>query len=143
MKLFHNSHDGGKSPIGLIQCKQHKNPVSANLIREFIFVLRQQNVISGIFVSTSGFVKKARLIAEQEPKYRLQLWDDEKLLNEILRLEVHFQEELYEKTIDGDYTVPTCVRCNIKLVERTNGSTKKKFWGCNTPRCQVTMNARS
>jgi restriction system protein len=50
------------------------------------------------------------------------------LLEKLRGLPKTDQDEVLERVTDGDYTTPTCPRCDMKMVMR-HGPTGD-FWGC-------------
>jgi ssDNA-binding Zn-finger/Zn-ribbon topoisomerase 1 len=47
------------------------------------------------------------------------------------------QQQLLTFATAGDYTTPTCARCDTKMIKRTAKESGSEFWGCaNFPRCR-------
>ena len=119
--------DASGEPIGLVQCKAWSaRPVGIKPVRELLGVMTHENVVLGIFLTTSTYTEEARRFAKA---HALQLIDGKQLLAEIRALDPAKQQELMEKATDGDYTTPTCPHCDIKMVER-KGRDNSRFWGC-------------
>jgi|GEM_PF-1313812 len=125
------------------QCKAWNRPIGVNLIRELYGVMAADKVKHGIFLTTSEYTKEAMAFAEGK---NLLLVDCEELIVLINSL-----DDINKRRIDliataGDYTTPTCVRCNVKMIKRTAKNGKNaggEFWGCpNYPKCKNTMQVR-
>ena len=71
--------DGGT----IVQCKNHKNPVSPAIIRELYGVMASEYSKKGILINTGGFTKGVYEFSVGKP---IELWDIEKIikLNETL-----------------------------------------------------------
>jgi len=65
--------DGGT----IVQCKNHKNPVSPAIVRELYGVMASENSKKGILINTGGFTKGVYEFSEGKP---IELWDIEKIL---------------------------------------------------------------
>lgn len=120
---------GSETPMALVQCKAWRNkPVGVALIRELLGVMTHEKVERGFFVITGEFSSDALAFAES---HRITLVSGYKFL-EMIRLQTpEVQAELLKVATEGDYLVPTCASCGVKMVDRG------KFWGCaNFPRCR-------
>lgn len=94
----------------------------------------------GIFLTTSVFSPDAIKFAEGK---NLILIDADELVNLINGLKDDDKRKIDQIATEGDYTTPTCVHCNVKMVRRTATKGKNEgndFWGCvNFPKCRKTL----
>lgn len=125
------------------QCKSWKRQIGVNLIRELYGVMAAEKAKHGIFLTTSTYSLEAQAFAKDK---HLMLVDAEELVNLINKLEVENRKRIDMVATAGDYTTPTCVQCNEKMVKRVAKKGKNEggeFWGCvNYPKCRVTMKVR-
>jgi restriction system protein len=131
-------HDRNGSLFAIGQCKAwNKKPIGVNLIRELYGVMASDKASCGIFLTTSTFSQDAITFAENK---RLLLIDADEFINLINCLKDDDKRKIDQIATEGDYTTPTCVHCNVKMVKRTASKGRnegKDFWGCvNFPRCR-------
>lgn len=123
-------------PIGLVQCKRQASPVELKSVRNFAGAMNMKGVEHGVFI-TSGKFKPSVYKELNQSKTKLSLWTGKELIQNILKLPRSDQNDLLKKTTSGDFTTPTCVRCETKMVVRENSKTGEKFWGCKKfPKCR-------
>jgi restriction system protein len=132
--------DNQEKIIAFAQCKSWSKPIGVSLIRELFGVMASERVKVGVFLTTSAFSKEAKQFAIDKP---LVLIDGHEFIR-LINLLSPEQRESIEKLINtSDFSIPTCVHCNVKLIKRTTKSgpnVGRVFWGCvNYPRCKVTM----
>ena len=65
--------DGGT----IVQCKNHKNPISPSTVRELYGVMTSENSNKGILINTGGFTKGVYEFVEGKP---IELWDINKII---------------------------------------------------------------
>lgn len=125
---MYSAHAEG--PVSIAQCKHFKSKeVDVKLIREFFGVMTSHKLQRGTFVTTSTFTADAQKFANENS---INILDGDKLLKLIASRTPEQQKELLDIAYEGEYSVPTCASCGIKLVKRP------KFWGCsNFPRCRT------
>lgn len=116
-------------PMALVQCKAWKSkPVGVAMIRELLGVMTHEKVERGFFMITGEFSPDALTFAES---HRITLVSGYKFLEMIRLQSPEVQAALLEVATEGDYLVPTCASCGVKMVDRG------KFWGCaNYPKCR-------
>lgn len=68
----------------------------------------------------------------------MDIVDTDEFLRRITALPPAQSHALLRLATRGDYTTPTCVSCDVKMVpRRSDRSPTKRFWGCpNYPRCR-------
>jgi restriction system protein len=125
---MYSAHAEG--PVSIAQCKHFRSKeVDVKLIREFFGVMASHKLQRGTFVTTSTFTADAQKFANENG---INALDGDKLLKLIATRTPEQQKELLDIAYEGDYSIPTCASCGIKLVKRT------KFWGCsNFPKCST------
>ena len=124
-----------QQPVSLVQCKAWNTyKVKLNEVRELLGAVAAHKVKQGIFITTSTFTEDARQFGKENG---LILLDGEELFNEIKGLNEEGERRLLEFATEGDYWVPSCPNCGIKMKERKNRISGRKFWGCSKfPRCR-------
>jgi restriction system protein len=125
---MYSAHAEG--PVSIAQCKHFRSKeVDVKLIREFFGVMSSHKLQRGAFVTTSTFTADAQKFANENG---INALDGDKLLKLIATRTPEQQKELLDIAYEGEYSIPTCASCGIKLVKRT------KFWGCsNFPKCRT------
>jgi restriction system protein len=125
---MYSAHAEG--PVSIAQCKHWRNEVvTVKEIREFFGVMTSHKLQRGTFVTTSTFTADAQKFANENG---INTLDGDKLLKLIATRTAEQQKELLDIAYEGEYSIPTCASCGIKLVKRT------KFWGCsNFPKCRT------
>jgi len=128
-------------PTVVIQCKAWSHKVGVKPVRELLGVMTANQVNRGIFVTTSNYTTEAKEFASGVAN--MELINGCALLERIQELPPEKKDSLMKKATHGDYSTPTCPKCNVKMVSReakkgTNAG--KVFWGCrNYPRCKQTF----
>lgn len=127
--------------VCVAQCKAFgKKPVGVALIRELCGIMASKQVKKGLFFTTSTFSEDAIKFATSNS---ISLVDLESFVRAINTLDDSKKIRLYDVASDGDFNVPTCARCDVKMIERVSRKTDRKFWGCaNYPKCRMTINIR-
>ena len=125
---MYSAHAEG--PVSIAQCKHFRSKeVDVKLIREFFGIMSSHKLQRGTFVTTSTFTADAQKFANENG---INALDGDKLLKLIASRTAEQQKELLDIAYEGEYSIPTCASCGIKLVKRT------KFWGCsNFPKCRT------
>lgn len=130
-------HDEKGQLFAIGQCKAWSKPAGVSLIRELYGVMISVKAEYGIFLTTSFFTPDAIAFSKNKPIVLIDADEFIKLINELSEDE---KAELLKIATDGDYTTPTCVRCNVKMIKKTAKTginAGNTFWGCiNYPRCK-------
>ncbi|WP_232422395.1 restriction endonuclease [Methylosarcina fibrata] len=136
--------DGSGKVFAVGQCKSWSKPIGVSLIRELYGIMAADNIRHGIFLTTSEFSKEALEFAEGK---NLLLIDSDEFISLVNNLDEIERKRLDNLARSGDYKVPTCVKCDIKMVKRkakTGKNAGGEFWGCvNYPRCKITMQVKN
>jgi restriction system protein len=132
--------DKNGNMLAIGQCKAWNKPIGVSLIRELYGVMASERIKVGIFLTTSIFSQDA---IEFTKNKTLLLIDADEFVNLINGLDDINKKRIDHVATEGDYSTPTCVNCDVKMVKRV---TKKgtnagnEFWGCiNYPKCKRTM----
>jgi len=132
--------DNNDVVFAAVQCKAWEKPIGVNLIRELYGVMAADRIKTGIFLTTSEFTNDALAFAKGK---NLLLIDCDELIRLINGLDDANKKRINLVATEGDYSTPTCVSCDVKMIKRTvkNGNNSgRQFWGCvNFPRCKNTM----
>ena len=127
---------GQTQPQACVQCKAWNTyDVGVKPVRELYGVMAGDNIPKGYFITTGNFTKEASTFAQGKA---LVLIDGRQFLDALNSLPGLDREAILSEVTSGDYTTPTCPRCDVKMVQR-EGS-KGAFWGCRSyPRCRQTF----
>lgn len=132
--------DSGR-PTSIVQCKAWgERLVGVKPVRELLGVMTHEKIGKAFFMASGHFSDDAKQVASSNG---ITLINGEMLLMMIKRLPAQDQATLLSFATEGDYTVPTCPSCGIKMkrVGGTNG--RGDFWGChNYPRCRQKLGMR-
>lgn len=136
--------DSNGKVFAIGQCKSWGKPIGVSLIRELYGIMAADNIRHGIFLTTSEFSKDALEFAKGK---NLLLIDSDEFISLVNNLDEIERKRLDNLARSGDYKVPTCVKCDVKMVKRkakTGKNTGRDFWGCvNYPRCKITMKVKN
>jgi hypothetical protein len=135
VKLHRN---GEERPYCYIQCKawgSEKVPITK--VREFLGVMAAEKITEGIFVTTSDFWADARAFAEANGIAAINAND---FLRAFATLPATARTRIIGEVTSGDYTTPSCPKCDTKAISRERRRDGARFWAC---RCGWTMNARA
>jgi restriction system protein len=128
-------------PVGIVQCKHwNSKPVGVDKIRELRGVMAANKVGRGLFLATSGFTADAAKFGKDNS---IDLLDVNRLLEMIAKRTPEQQQALLEVAMEGDYWIPTCASCGIKMVPRRSRKDGREFWGCRKyPGCKSILPMR-
>jgi hypothetical protein len=134
--------DGAGGPSSCVQCKAwHVYKVGVKPVRELFGVMAAEGINEGYFATTGQFTEEAGRFAAGKA---LRLLTGEMIVEMVNALPDDNRLSLLQEITDGDYTTPTCPRCDIKMVRRSAKS--GEFWGCpnyiSRPRCRQTFKFR-
>ena len=128
-------------PVSVVQCKHwNGRKVGVDKIRELRGVMAALDIKRGQYATSSSFTADAIEFARANGINPL---DASGLLQLIVKRTPDDQKALLDVALEGEYWIPTCVNCGVKMVARTPRGGGKDFWGCvNYPRCKTTMQMR-
>lgn len=123
-------------PAAIVQCKHwRKTPVGVKEVREFFGVMASHKLTRGTYATSSVFTKDASDFAKANG---INAMDGARLLAQIVQRTPEQQQALLAVAYEGEYWLPTCASCGVKMIER--GKPEKRFWGCaNYPKCRNTI----
>lgn len=123
----------------LVQCKcWGTRSVKVEQVRALLGSMADKNVKRGVFATTSRFTADAAKFARQNA---IHLLDRDGLMSLIRSRTPDQQRELLMVATEGDFWIPTCASCGVKMVRRTPRAGGTGFWGCvNFPRCRTKLN---
>jgi restriction system protein len=124
---------GESEPFAYVQCKAWNTYlVGVKPVRELFGVMAADGVRKGYLVCTGAYTPEALAFAEGKP---LKLVTGAELLEKLNALAPDTRDRLTGEVLSGDYTTPTCPRCDTKMVRR-EGKDGGAFWGCTSfPKC--------
>lgn len=120
---------GSDSPMALVQCKAWKRiPVGVAPVRELLGAMTHEQVARGFFMITGEYSPDALAFAES---HRITLVSGPRFIEMVRLQSPEVQARLLAVATEGDYLVPTCASCGVKMVHRG------QFWGCaKFPMCR-------
>lgn len=142
IRLFQSATETDKGPCtAIVQCKAWgERLVGVKPVRELLGVMTHEKIPKAFFMTSGGFTPDAKEVAKAN---HITLIDGEMFLMMLLRLPEDVRQELLNFAIEGDYKVPTCPSCGIKMRAVAGSNGKAGFWGCfNYPRCRQTLGMR-
>lgn len=133
-------YDKKNKLIGIGQCKAYNSKITVEKIRELYGVMASEKAEKGYFFTTSTFTSDCIEFAKDK---KIDLISGNQQIEIIKSLKPEKQRFLYHFATEGDYTTPTCARCDTKMVKRTAKEKGNEFWGCsNYPKCKNILQMR-
>jgi restriction system protein len=113
--------------------------MGTKLLRDFGEEMIADGIERGQLLSTGEFTTEARELADIK---QIDLVTGAEFVKRVNALAAPERNALLEAVTAGDYTTPTCVKCDVKMVLRGEG--EKPAWGCrNHPLCKATLTLRA
>jgi hypothetical protein len=136
------SNPGASQPSAYVQCKAWRTyKVGVKPVRELFGVMAADGIGAGYFVTSGEFTVEALEFARGKA---ITLMTGNDLLQNIGALPESDRAGLLSDVTCGDYSTPTCPRCDIKMVLRSGPDSQ--FWGCSNyasrPSCRQTFKLR-
>ena len=126
--------------IGVGQCKAYNSKITVEKIRELYGIMASEKAERGYFFTTSSFTNDCVEFAKEK---QIELIDGNQQIKIIQSFSQQQQNQLYKFATEGDYTTPTCVKCDKKMVKRVGKEKGNEFWGCaNYPKCRNMLQMR-
>ena len=120
--------DPGRA-FAVAQCKSWTaKPVGVEPVRALWGAKDHFKANLALFYGLSGFTPDAHAFAEGK---HLKLISGEALLQQIMAMPEEDRTRLLTAVTRGDYTTPTCPKCDTKMSRRPGKDGKPDFWGCN------------
>ena len=130
------SWKGETKPFACVQC--HANPpglIRSEPLQALALALAGAEIRRGYVVTNGKFNVEARDLAEEK---HFTLLPGDILLEKLNALPPMARIELMQEMTKGDYTTPTCPKCDVKMVRSGPDG-----WRCaNYPKCEVVLPAR-
>jgi restriction system protein len=126
--------------IGVGQCKAYNSKITVEKIRELFGIMASEKAEKGYFFTTSSFTNDCVEFVKEK---QIELIDGNQQIKIIQSFSQQQQNQLYKLATEGDYTTPTCPKCDKKMVKRVGKENGKEFWGCaNYPKCKNILQMR-
>lgn len=126
--------------IGVGQCKAYNSKITVEKIRELYGIMASEKTEKGYFFTTSSFTNDCVEFAKEK---QIELIDGNQQIKIIQSFSQQQQNQLYKLATEGDYTTPTCPKCDTKMVKRVAKEKGNEFWGCaNYPKCKNILQMR-
>jgi len=120
--------------VAIAQCQAGSKSVGIKYIRDFYCVMAVMKVSRAYFLTTSSFTKQAIKFSRES---EVTLIDGTTFLKLIASRSQDQSDALLSLATEGDYTIPTCPICGLKMVTKTATKTGNNFWGCRIyPSCK-------
>lgn len=128
-------------PVCYVQCRAAaQRGVDGRQVRELFAQMAENRIPEGMIVSTGDFALDAAVFARQN---RIALVAGGELIARFNRLPQMVRARILTDVTAGDFTTPSCPRCNVKLVVREKGAEGTLTWGCRRfPQCRYTLKSR-
>jgi restriction system protein len=126
---------GEKRPFCFVQCKAMLWKVDVKLMRELKGVMASAMVSEGVFITTGRYSRDA---LEFAAKNNIRAIDGRGFVALFNQLPREARVEVLSKVTAGDYTTPTCSRCDIKMVLKES---IPPVWSCR--RCGGRLKIRN
>ncbi len=122
------------------QCKAWpEGIVGVKPVRELFGVKTANGVAEAAFFTNGTFTREARVFALANG---VDLYDGAKMIDMIRSLPNERQMDMLATATAGDFTTPSCPKCETKMVPRQSGA-YPPFWGCaRYPRCRGKLGMR-
>lgn len=113
--------------FAVAQCKSWSKPVGVEPVRALWGSKDHFGAQLAMFYSLSGFSDDARAFASGK---HLKLIDGDELLRQVQGLPDADRAALLDHVTRGDYTTPSCPKCEIKMVRKAGRDGKPDYWSC-------------
>lgn len=125
-------------PHCYVRCRTWGNVnVDGPQVREFFSQMVESRVSEGMIITTGSFLPETELFARQN---RISLLTSADLIRRFNRLSPMVRARILTDVTDGDFTTPSCPRCNLKLVIRERSPEGASTWGCRRfPSCRYVI----
>lgn len=133
--------DRSTRPLSYVQCRSWtQRSVDGRHVRELFAQMAENRVPQGMIVTTGTFTADAETFARQN---QIALVTSGELIARFNRLPHMVRARILTDVTAGDFTTPSCPRCNGKLMVREKSSDGVQVWGCRRlPQCRYTMKVR-
>ena len=113
--------------FAVAQCKAWSKPVGVEPVRALWGAREHFGAQLAIFYSVAGFTPGARAFAEGK---HLKLVAADELLAQLKTLPQAQSAALLRHVTRGDYTTPSCPKCEIKMIRKPGKAGRSDYWSC-------------
>lgn len=113
--------------FAVAQCKAWSKPVGVEPVRALWGAKDHFGAQLAIFYALAGFSPDARAFAEGK---HLKLVAADELLAQLQTLPQAESAALLRHVTRGDYTTPSCPKCEIKMIRKPGRAGRSDFWSC-------------
>ena len=113
--------------FAIAQCKAWSKPVGVEPVRALWGAKHHFDAQLAIFYSVSGFTTDASTFAAGK---NLKLVSGDELLRQLKTLPEAERTALLAHVTRGDFSTPSCPKCEIKMIRKTGRAGRSDFWSC-------------
>lgn len=113
--------------FAVAQCKAWSKPVGVEPVRALWGARDHFGAQLAIFYSVAGFSSDARTFADGK---HLKLVSGEELLAQLLTLPHIESMALLQHATRGDYSTPSCPKCEVKMIRKQGQPGRSDYWAC-------------
>ena len=131
--------DSTERPAGLVHCRAWgEREITLETLENLSLKMAQGLIARGFCMGYGSFTPEAKEFAKA---HAISLIDDAMFLSMLKRLPDERNSQLLALVVEGDYTVPTCPECGLKMIVRQHE--QARYWGCRAyPRCKAVLAMR-
>ena len=113
--------------FAVAQCKAWAKPVGVEPVRALWGAKDHFGAQLAVFYSVSGFSTEASTFAAGK---HLKLVSGDELLRQLLMLAESERTALLSQVTRGDFSTPSCPKCEIKMTRKAGRAGRSDFWSC-------------
>lgn len=113
--------------FAMAQCKAWSKAVGVEPVRALWGAREHFGAQLAIFYSVAGFSPDARTFADGK---HLKLVSGEELLAQLLTLPQIERTALLQHVTRGDYSTPSCPKCEVKMIRKPGQPGRSDYWAC-------------
>ena len=113
--------------FAIAQCKAWSKPVGVEPVRALWGARHHFDAQLAIFYSVSGFTTDASTFAAGKD---LKLVSGDELLSQLQTLPEAERTALLCHVTRGDFSTPSCPKCEIEMIRKTGRAGRSDFWSC-------------
>lgn len=131
--------DSTERPAGLVYCRAWGDrEITLETLENLSLKMAQGLIARGFCMGYGSYTAEAKEFART---HAMSLIDDAMFLSMLKRLPDERRAELLALAVEGDYAVPTCPECGLKMIARQHE--QARYWGCRAyPRCKGVLAMR-
>jgi hypothetical protein len=113
--------------FAVAQCKAWSKPVGVEPVRALWGARDHFGAQLAVFYSIAGFSADARAFADGK---HLKLVSGQELLAQLLTLPQIERTALLQHVTRGDYSTPSCPKCEVKMIRKQGQPGRSDYWAC-------------